>query len=353
MSWRWRAAATSSRSSPARTRATVGRTSSSGTWSTGGVHKLGRHTDALLLGGPLDRQRHHRHRGRERPGALARLHGRQPPRLDPLHGDADAADRAAARVQGGRRRRAAADRARHRLGVGAALRRRLDRQGALVRRPPPYTWQAPGRGDEPDRRTARQVAVFVRGGKCYVLCPRGAVLQTYTFRPGAVQEFALGGRGLVVQLPGGKIEVHNGARVQRFSIPARREDARLRREHPPLPPRRHAPRRGFSSAGRTRPCGLRCSARSSTNGLSYALGYQRRLDRLGDADLADQPATLERGHAHLPEVVDQPVTLDDVRRATALGEPLERRDRPELLDPVDQELVRSVAPGEGQVLPVR
>lgn len=83
-----------------------------------------------------------------------------------------------------------------------------------------YTWLAPG---EVTNLTSygQQVAVFVRGGRCYVLGPRGGVLQTYTFRPGAVQEFALAGRGLVVQLPGGKIEVHNGGRVQRFSIPAR------------------------------------------------------------------------------------------------------------------------------------
>jgi len=83
-----------------------------------------------------------------------------------------------------------------------------------------YTWPAPA---EVTNLTSygQQVAVFVRGGRCYVLGPRGGVLQTYAFRPGAVQEFALGGRGLVVQLPGGKIEVHNGGRVQRFSIPAR------------------------------------------------------------------------------------------------------------------------------------
>ena len=83
-----------------------------------------------------------------------------------------------------------------------------------------YTWLAPG---EVTNLTSygQQVGVFVRGVRCYVLGPRGGVLQTYTFPSGAVQEFALGGRGLVVQLPGGKIEVHNGGRVQRFSIPAR------------------------------------------------------------------------------------------------------------------------------------
>jgi hypothetical protein len=81
-----------------------------------------------------------------------------------------------------------------------------------------YTWQAPGAVTNMTSY-GRQVAVFVRGGHCYVLSPGGAVLQTYTFRPGAVQEFALGGRGLVVQLPGGRIEVHNGRHVHMFSIP--------------------------------------------------------------------------------------------------------------------------------------
>ena len=192
----------------------------------------------------------------------------------------------------------------------------------------------------------------MRGGKCYVLSPRGAVLQTYTFRPGAVQEFALGGRGLVVQLPGGKIEVHNGARVQRFSIPARAK--MLDYAGNILLYRLGGTLRGrFLFSGKDRALRTALFGAVETNGLSYALVYQGRLDRLGDADLPDQPATLERGHAHLPEVVDQPVTLDDVGRATALGEPLERRDRPELLDPVDQEFVRSVTQGEGQVLPFR
>jgi hypothetical protein len=81
-----------------------------------------------------------------------------------------------------------------------------------------YTWQAPGPVTNLTSY-GRQVAVFVRGGRCYVLGPGGAVLRTYAFRPGAVQEFALGGRGLVVQLSGGRIEVHNGPRVRVFSIP--------------------------------------------------------------------------------------------------------------------------------------
>jgi hypothetical protein len=81
-----------------------------------------------------------------------------------------------------------------------------------------YTWQAPGPVTNMTSY-GQQVAVFVRGGRCFVLSPSGAVMQTYTFRPGAVQQFALGGRGLVVQLPGGRIEVHNGRRVRVFSIP--------------------------------------------------------------------------------------------------------------------------------------
>jgi hypothetical protein len=83
-----------------------------------------------------------------------------------------------------------------------------------------YTWQAPGQVTNLTSY-GHEVAVFVRGGHCYVLDPTGKVVQTYTFRPGAVQEFALGGRGLVVELPGGRIEVRNGSRVHLFSIPAR------------------------------------------------------------------------------------------------------------------------------------
>jgi hypothetical protein len=76
-----------------------------------------------------------------------------------------------------------------------------------------FTWQAPG----PVTNTTAyqgQVAVFVKGGKCYVLSPTGAVIATYTFRVGAVQEFALAGVGLVVELPKGKVEIHNGSSVR-------------------------------------------------------------------------------------------------------------------------------------------
>ncbi len=81
-----------------------------------------------------------------------------------------------------------------------------------------YTWQAPRRVTNTTAYNG-QVAVFVAGGHCYVLSPAGAVQQTYTFAPGAVREFALAGAGLIVQLPGGKIEIHRGASVRKLTIP--------------------------------------------------------------------------------------------------------------------------------------
>jgi hypothetical protein len=96
--------------------------------------------------------------------------------------------------------------------VGATVKVLSDRGNRL------YTWQAPGTVTNMTSY-GREVAVFVRGGKCYVLGPSGAVRQSYAFRPGSVQEFALALRGLVVQLPGGRIEVHNGTNVRAFSIP--------------------------------------------------------------------------------------------------------------------------------------
>src|SRR5581483_10800907 len=81
-----------------------------------------------------------------------------------------------------------------------------------------YSWNAPGPVTNLTAYDSR-VAVFVRGGRCYVLGPSGAVVQTYTFTPGSVQEFALGGRGLVVQLPGGRVEIRNGRHVRALSIP--------------------------------------------------------------------------------------------------------------------------------------
>jgi len=82
-----------------------------------------------------------------------------------------------------------------------------------------YTWQAPG----PVTNTTAyedQVAAFVRGGKCYVLSRGGRVTATYTFPAGAVQEFALAGTGLVVQLRQGRVEIHRGASVKTVRLPA-------------------------------------------------------------------------------------------------------------------------------------
>lgn len=59
------------------------------------------------------------------------------------------------------------------------------------------------------------VAAFVAGGKCYVLSPTGSVQRVYTFAPGSVQEFALAGVGLVVQLTGGKVQLRNGTSIRK------------------------------------------------------------------------------------------------------------------------------------------
>ena len=71
-----------------------------------------------------------------------------------------------------------------------------------------YTWQAPARVTNMTSY-GLQVAVFVEGGRCFLLSPSGTVRRTYTFRRGAVQEFALGGIGLLVQLPRGRVEMQN------------------------------------------------------------------------------------------------------------------------------------------------
>jgi hypothetical protein len=82
-----------------------------------------------------------------------------------------------------------------------------------------YTWTAPGRVTNTTAYQG-QVAVFVKGGTCYVLSASGSVQQTYKFPVGAVQEFALAGAGLVVQLTGGKVEIRNGRVVRKLTLPA-------------------------------------------------------------------------------------------------------------------------------------
>jgi hypothetical protein len=82
-----------------------------------------------------------------------------------------------------------------------------------------YVWKAPARVTNTTAYGAA-VAAFVAGGRCYVLSPTGAVRQTYVFTPGSVQEFALAGAGLVVQLSGGRIEIRNGASVRKLAIPS-------------------------------------------------------------------------------------------------------------------------------------
>ncbi len=82
-----------------------------------------------------------------------------------------------------------------------------------------YSWQAPGTVTNTTAYENR-VAVFVKGGHCYVIGPPGVVTETYAFTPGTVQEFALAGVGLVVQLPHGKVEIRKGAAVRTVALPA-------------------------------------------------------------------------------------------------------------------------------------
>ncbi len=77
-----------------------------------------------------------------------------------------------------------------------------------------YTWQAPGRVTNTTAYGA-MVAAFVAGGRCFVLSPAGNVRQTFTFAPGSVQEFALAGAGLVVQLSDGRVDIRRGSAVVR------------------------------------------------------------------------------------------------------------------------------------------
>jgi hypothetical protein len=84
-----------------------------------------------------------------------------------------------------------------------------------------YSWKAPALVTN-TTAYGRQVAVFVRGGKCYLLSPAGAVQRVYTFPVGAVQEFALGRIGLLVQLHAGKVQIWNaaGVKVRELTLPA-------------------------------------------------------------------------------------------------------------------------------------
>jgi hypothetical protein len=82
-----------------------------------------------------------------------------------------------------------------------------------------FTWNAPGRVTNTTSYNAN-VAVFVAGGRCYVLSPTGAIQRTYVFAPGSVQEFAFAGRGLVVQLTGSRVQIRTGSAVKTLTLPA-------------------------------------------------------------------------------------------------------------------------------------
>jgi hypothetical protein len=168
----------------------------------------------------------------------------------------------------------------------------------------------------------RPVAAFVRGGHCYVFAPSGSALPTYAFRPGSVQEFALGGRGLVVQLPGGRIEVHGGRRVRVFSIPPRArmldyaENTLLYRIGNTL-------RGRFLWSGKDGVLRDAQLGALESSGLSYAEGYRVGSLAWGDGGRADQPARVGRARA------GRPVSPRDCPRDAGPGRRRRRRARPQ------------------------
>jgi hypothetical protein len=134
-----------------------------------------------------------------------------------------------------------------------------------------YTWRAPARVTNTTAYGAT-VAVFVVGGRCFVLTPTGTVRQAYTFAPGSVQEFALAGVGLVVQLTGGRVEIRGGTVLVRgLRLPAGArmldyaEGILLYRLGTQIRARR-------VSTGRDRLLRRATFAALEHNGLSYALG---------------------------------------------------------------------------------
>jgi hypothetical protein len=82
-----------------------------------------------------------------------------------------------------------------------------------------FTWPAPARVNALSAY-GNQVGVFMSGGRAVVLAPTGAVAWSATFPLGAVA-FRLAGVGLVVQLPGGAVQIRKGARLVRtLKLPA-------------------------------------------------------------------------------------------------------------------------------------
>ena len=153
-----------------------------------------------------------------------------------------------------------------------------------------YTWQAPG---QVTNLTAygRQVAVFVRGGKCYVLTPagRGARRPTRSSRARCRSSRSAAG-GLVVQLP--RRQDRDPQRrpcADGCSIPARRKmldyagNILLYRLGGTLRGR-FVQREGRGAAD----CAVRRGRDERVDAMPWDQG---RLDRLGDPDLAGQPAS--------------------------------------------------------------
>lgn len=62
------------------------------------------------------------------------------------------------------------------------------------------------------------VAALLANGDVTVLNDSGAITETYSFDPGAVRWIALAPVGLLVQLPGAKVEIHRGAATRTVQL---------------------------------------------------------------------------------------------------------------------------------------
>jgi hypothetical protein len=86
---------------------------------------------------------------------------------------------------------------------------------------PVFTWTAPSEvraitsGAGP---YGWSVATLLATGDVTVLSSSGAVVKTYDFVPGAVRWVGLAPSGLVVQVPGAKVEIHRGAATRTMQL---------------------------------------------------------------------------------------------------------------------------------------
>ena len=163
------------------------------------------------------------------------------------------------------------------------------------------------------------------------------------------------GTVLVVQLPGGKIEIHNGASVQTLTLPpsARMLDIAegilLYQLGDQIRARRVA-------TGKDALLHHGSAAQLEHNGLTYAVGKRVHSVAMVNVQAALNAAyqrSLEREGLDLPERPGEPAGLDDVRRAARGPNLLQRRNRPEHRGSVHDQRALAVAHGQGQLLALR